>query len=68
MGDLCSLLRRRRSRWLARTTAFGAGLVNIAIKWEHRTGNAADGFADGTATHQALDVMNSMPSSPRCCR
>jgi hypothetical protein len=61
LGYLCSVLREAEGRggWLA-ATAFGAGLVNIAIKLGSiAPGNAADRFADGTATHQALDVMNS---------
>jgi hypothetical protein len=61
LGYLCSVLREAEGPggWLA-ATAFGAGLVNIAIKLGSiAPGNAADRFADGTATHQALDVMNS---------
>jgi len=61
LGYLCSVLREAEGLggWLA-ATAFGAGLVNIAIKLGSiAPGNAADRFADGTATHQALDVMNS---------
>lgn len=60
-GYLCSLLREAEGPgdWLA-TTALGAGLVYIAIKLGSiAPGNAADRFEDGTATHQALDVMNS---------
>jgi hypothetical protein len=61
LGYLCSVLREAEGPggWLA-ATAFGAGLVDIAIKLGSiAPGNAADRFADGTATHQALDVMNS---------
>ena len=61
IGYLCSILREAEGPggWLA-TTALGAGLVNIAIKLGSiAPGNAADQFGDGTATHQALDVMNS---------
>lgn len=61
IGYLCSLLREAEGPggWLA-TTALGAGLVNIAIKLGSiAPANAADRFADATATHQALDVMNS---------
>jgi len=61
LGYLCSVLREAEGRggWLA-ATAFGAGLVNVAIKLGSiAPGNAADRFADGTATHRALDVMNS---------
>lgn len=61
LGYLCSLLRDAEGPggWLA-TTAFGAGLIYIAIKLGSiAPGNAADRFGDATATHQALDVMNS---------
>ena len=61
LGYLCSVLREAEGPggWLA-ATAFGAGLVNIAIKLGSiAPGNAADRFADTTTTHQALDVMNS---------
>lgn len=61
LGYLCSLLREAEGAggWLA-TTAFGAGLIDIAIKLGSiAPGNAADRFGDATATHQALDSMNS---------
>ncbi len=61
LGYLCSVLREAEGPggWLA-STAFGAGLVEIAIKLGSiAPANAADRFDDATATHQALDVMNS---------
>jgi hypothetical protein len=61
LGYLCSVLREVEGPggWLA-ATAFGAGLVDITIKLGSiAPGHAADRFAVGTATHQALDVMNS---------
>jgi hypothetical protein len=61
LGYLCSVLREAEGPggWLA-TTAFGAGLVDVTIKLGSvAPANAADRFGDATATHQALDVMNS---------
>src|SRR4051794_15394160 len=61
LGYLCSVLREAEgpAGWLA-ITAFGAGLVDITIKLGSvAPANAADGFGDATATHKALDVMNS---------
>lgn len=61
LGYLCSVLREAEGPggWLA-ATAFGAGLVTITIKLGSiAPANAADGFTDESATHQALDVMNS---------
>jgi hypothetical protein len=61
LGYLSSVLRDAEGPggWLA-ATAFGAGLVDITIKLASiAPANAADGFADATPTHQALDVMNS---------
>jgi hypothetical protein len=62
LGYLSSLLRAAEGPdgWLA-VTAFGAGLVSVAIKLGSLApGRAAQDFADATATHQALDRMNTV--------
>ena len=62
LGYLSSLLRAAEGPggWLA-ATAFGAGLVEVAIKLGSLApGLAAQDFADATATHQALDRMNTV--------
>lgn len=62
LGYLSSVLRAAEGPggWLA-ATAFGAGLVEVAIKLGSLApGLAAQDFADATATHQALDRMNTV--------
>jgi hypothetical protein len=62
LGYLCSVLREAEGPrgWLA-TTALGAGLVDVTIKLGSLApGKAADGFAETTATHQALEEMNNV--------
>jgi hypothetical protein len=62
LGYLWSVLREAEGPrgWLA-TTAFGAGLVDVTIKLGSLApGKAADGFAENTAIHQALEDMNSV--------
>jgi hypothetical protein len=62
LGYLCSVLRQAEgpNGWLA-TTAFGAGLVDITIKLGSvAPGKVAQDFADATATHKALENMNSV--------
>jgi hypothetical protein len=62
LGYLWSILREAEGPrgWLA-TTALGAGLVDITIKLGSvAPGKAADGFGESTATHQALEDMNSV--------
>lgn len=62
LGFLWSVLREAEGPrgWLA-TTALGAGLVDITIKLGSLApGKAAEGFADNTAIHHALEDMNSV--------
>jgi hypothetical protein len=62
LGYLWSILREAEGPhgWLA-TTAFGAGLVDVTIKLGSLApGKAAENFGDATATHQALEDMNSV--------
>lgn len=62
LGFLWSVLREAEGPggWLA-TTAFGAGLVDITIKLGSLApGKAADGFAEHTAIHHAMEDMNSV--------
>ena len=62
LGYLWSVLREAEGPggWLA-TTAFGAGLVDVTIKLGSLApGKAADNFGDATATHKALEDMNSV--------
>jgi hypothetical protein len=62
LGYLWSILREAEGPrgWLA-TTALGAGLVDVTIKLGSiAPAKAADSFGESTATHQALDDMNSV--------
>jgi hypothetical protein len=62
LGYLWSILREAEGSrgWLA-TTAFGAGLVDVTIKLGGLApGKVADDFGEGTATHKALEDMNSV--------
>jgi hypothetical protein len=62
LGYLWSVLREAEGPrgWLA-TTAFGAGLVDVTIKLGSLApGKAAQNFGDTTATHKALEDMNSV--------
>jgi hypothetical protein len=62
LGYLWSVLREAEGErgWLS-ATAFAAGLVAITLKFGSiAPGWAARHFADGTATHKALEDMNSV--------
>jgi hypothetical protein len=62
LGYLWSVLREAEGSvgWLA-TTAFGAGLVDVTIKFGSLApGKVANDFGDATPIHKALEDMNSV--------